>query len=183
MRYFACQVQTIINLCSLYLISNSWRPRWRPCLVTSQTSSSATTHKIYSCTSSSSVDQRLSTEVKIVSKYCNISKTLGRGPLPCNTVEIWICVYVQGLMKSLQQDFAVVMITDHAAWSGFNFWVWKWNPWVWPLKWKPLSSSIFPAVLFVVVYNVGLNVNEILKSSHSNVIATGHCKCCLYCSR
>ena len=47
MCYFACQIQTIINVCSLYLISNSWRPRWRPCLVTSQTSSSATTHKIY----------------------------------------------------------------------------------------------------------------------------------------
>ena len=47
MCYFACQVQTIINFCSLYLISNSWRPRWRPCLVTSQTSSSATTRKIY----------------------------------------------------------------------------------------------------------------------------------------
>ena len=84
----------------------------------------------YTATSSCSVDQRLSTEVKIVSKYCNISKTLGRGPLPCNTVEIWICMCVQGLMKSLQQDFAVVMITDHAAWGGFNFWVWKWNPWV-----------------------------------------------------
>ena len=47
MCYFACQVQTIINFCSLYLISNSWRPWWRPCLVTSQTSSSATKHKIY----------------------------------------------------------------------------------------------------------------------------------------
>ena len=46
-------------------------------------------------------DQRLSTEAKIVSKYCNISKTLGRGsntppPPPCTTVG-WICLYVRGL--------------------------------------------------------------------------------------
>ena len=45
---------------------------------------------------------RLSTEGKIVSKYCNISKTLWRGsiptpPAPCTTVGVWICVYVQGL--------------------------------------------------------------------------------------
>ena len=89
---------------------------------------------------------------------------------------IWICVYVRGLMKSLQRDFTVVKITDHAVCGGFNFWVWKWNPWVWPLKWKPLSSSIFPVVLFIVMYNVGVNVNEILKSSHSNIIAAGYCK-------
>ena len=59
-------------------------------------------------TSSCWVDQsrspsRLSTEGKIVSKYCNISKTLWRGsipippPAPCTTVGVWICVYVQGL--------------------------------------------------------------------------------------
>ena len=54
-------------------------------------------------TSSCREDQRLSTEVKIVSKYCNISKTLGRGsntpspPPPCTTVGVWICVYVPGL--------------------------------------------------------------------------------------
>ena len=48
--------------------------------------------------------QRLSTEGKIVSKYCNISKTLGRGsihlwPLPCTTLGVWICVYVRELSK------------------------------------------------------------------------------------
>ena len=55
-------------------------------------------------TSSCREDQRLSTEVKIVSKYCNISKTLGRGsntpsppPPPCTTGGVWICVYVPGL--------------------------------------------------------------------------------------
>ena len=52
-------------------------------------------------------DQWLSTEGKIVSKYCNISKTLGRGsitppppsPPPCITVVVWPCAYVRGLKK------------------------------------------------------------------------------------
>ena len=51
-------------------------------------------------------DQWLSTEGKIVSKYCNISKTLGRGsinppppPPPCITVGVWPCAYVWGLKK------------------------------------------------------------------------------------
>ena len=39
---------------------------------------------------------------KIVSKYCNISKTPGWGsihtPTPCTTVVVWICIYVRGLM-------------------------------------------------------------------------------------
>ena len=43
------------------------------------------------------------------------------GVPPSTTVGVWICVYVQGLMKSLQRDFAVVKITDHAACGGFNF--------------------------------------------------------------
>ena len=46
-------------------------------------------------------DQRLSTEVEIVLKYCNISKTLGRGSytprLVPATVGVWICVYIRGL--------------------------------------------------------------------------------------
>ena len=53
-------------------------------------------------TSSCREDQRLSTEGKIVSKYCNISKTLGRGsinPSPlCTTVGVWNCMYVRGLI-------------------------------------------------------------------------------------
>ena len=66
-------------------------------------------------TSSCWVDQsrspsRLSTEGKIVSKYCNISKTLWRGSIPtptapCTTVGVWICVYVQGL--TLLNSFAL----------------------------------------------------------------------------
>ena len=51
-------------------------------------------------TSSFWKDPRLSTEGKIVSKYCNISKTRGRGSNilpPCITVGVWICGYVRGL--------------------------------------------------------------------------------------
>ena len=51
-------------------------------------------------TSSFWKDQRLSTEGKIVSKCCNISKTWGRGSNtlpPCITVGVWICGYVRGL--------------------------------------------------------------------------------------
>ena len=45
-------------------------------------------------------DQRLSTEGKIVLKYCNISKTQGEvpsTPLPCTTVGVLLYVYFQGL--------------------------------------------------------------------------------------
>ena len=40
-----------------------------------------------------------SLEGKIVSKYCNISKSLG-GSIhpPCTTVGVWICMYVRGLI-------------------------------------------------------------------------------------
>ena len=61
--------------CGFNPISNSWlnprwQPRWRPFLATSKASSSATTRIIY-------LILRLSTQDKIVSKYWNISKTLG----------------------------------------------------------------------------------------------------------
>ena len=43
--YFTCEAQKIIVCSDFNLISNSWwNPRWRPLLVTSQASSSATTH-------------------------------------------------------------------------------------------------------------------------------------------
>ena len=52
-------------------------------------------------TSSCREDQRLCSEGKIVSKYCNILKTLGagRGSIhpPCSTVGVLICMYVRGL--------------------------------------------------------------------------------------
>ena len=55
-------------------------------------------------TSSCREYQRLSTEGKIVSKQCNISKTLVGGgggpstPPTCTTVGVWICMYVRGLI-------------------------------------------------------------------------------------
>ena len=62
------------------------------------------------CTYSCWEDQRLSTEGKVISKCCNISKTLGRcsikhpshpPPPPhlhvCTTVGVWSWVYVRGL--------------------------------------------------------------------------------------
>ena len=52
-------------------------------------------------------DQELSTEGKIVSKYCNISKNKGvhQPPPPpsCTTVGVWLCVYVRGLMNQTAQ--------------------------------------------------------------------------------
>ena len=44
-------------------------------------------------------DQRLSTEGKIVSKYCNLSKTQGGFPSTslCTTLGVWLCGYVRGL--------------------------------------------------------------------------------------
>ena len=51
-------------------------------------------------------DQWLSTEGKIFSKHCNISKTLGRGsinppspPPQCITVGVWPCAYVREFKK------------------------------------------------------------------------------------
>ena len=47
-------------------------------------------------------NQRISTEGKIVSKYCNRSKTLrGEGghqppPTTCTTIGVWLCMYVRG---------------------------------------------------------------------------------------
>ena len=50
-------------------------------------------------TSSCWEDQRLSSEGKIASKYCNISKSLGRRP-----ITTWICVYVWGLKYFLVKE-------------------------------------------------------------------------------
>ena len=67
--------------------------------MTSHASSSATINKIYL------ILLRRSSEGKIVSKYCNISKTLGRGsiyPPSCTMVGLWFCVYVRGLSGSFK---------------------------------------------------------------------------------
>ena len=120
MCYFACQVQTIINFCSLYLISNSWRPRWRPCLVTSQTSSSATTRKIYLMLSRrSKAFHRRQNCFEILQHI----KTLERGsinsppPLPrtCTTVGVWLCVYFRGLIFLRLNIFSSSSVTTQKS--------------------------------------------------------------------
>ena len=58
------------------------------------------------CTLSCREDQGLSTEGKIASKYCNISKNKGGSLTPppsCTTVGVWLCVYVWGLMNQTAQ--------------------------------------------------------------------------------
>ena len=47
------------------------------------------------CISSCREGQRLSTKSKIVSKYCNISKTQGRGSI--KLLALWLCLYFRGL--------------------------------------------------------------------------------------
>ena len=52
-------------------------------------------------TSTCQKDQRPSTKGRILSKYCNISKTPSTPhphPTPCTTVGVWTCVYVRGLI-------------------------------------------------------------------------------------
>ena len=55
-------------------------------------------------TSSCREDQGVSTEGKIVSKYCDISKTQRSFPPPRTTVGscvgLWLCVYVRGLKQT-----------------------------------------------------------------------------------
>ena len=94
----------IINCHCFYLISSSWKnARWLPCLVTSQTFSSATTHKY---TSSCREGQRLSTESKIEIRGGSINHTPTPPPLPphCTTVRVWLCVYVRGLSRRITSN-------------------------------------------------------------------------------
>ena len=58
-------------------------------------------------TSSCREDQMLSTKGKIVSKYCNISKTPGRGFIhpPLSQGRVWICMYVRGLSHICAHNF------------------------------------------------------------------------------
>ena len=85
------------------------------------------------CTSSCWEEQRLSTEGKIVWKYCNISKTAGRGsinppppPLPLYHGGGMNCVYVRGLRRRLS-----FMVEGHEDVS------------VWKMKGGPLGIKFF----------------------------------------
>ena len=48
-----------------------------------------------------------------------------------------------------------------AVQGGSNFWVCGWNPKVWPFKWKLLSSTDLPVVLFIMLYKVVLNFESV----------------------
>ena len=86
------------------------------------------------CTLSCWEEQRLSTEGKIVWKYCNISKTAGRGsitppplpPLPLYHSGGMNCVYVRGLRRRLS-----FMVEGHEDVS------------VWEMKGVPLGIKFF----------------------------------------
>ena len=87
---FTCEAEKIIINRDFNLISISW---WKSKMATIGDVTGLQQHHL---------DQRLSTEGKIVSKYCKLSwsKTLGRGsihPSPLHHAEIWICVCVRGL--------------------------------------------------------------------------------------
>ena len=59
-----------------------------------------------------------STKGKIISKYCNITKNLGRGPIntppplpPCTTVGVWVYAYVRGLWAAVERVLRIIFIT------------------------------------------------------------------------
>ena len=91
------------NLTSNSLQNPRWRLRWRPLLVTSQASSSATTHKIYLI---------LLTRTKafhcfeILQRIKNSRGGFHPPPHLYHSV-VWICVYVRGLIKIKHWDFHV----------------------------------------------------------------------------
>ena len=82
-------------------------------------------------------DQRLSTEGKIVSKYCNISKTQGGvfrpPPPPCTTVGVWLFVYVRGLKQLrwlVKTRHVHELCLSDWNWCDTSpcFWLWRWLP-------------------------------------------------------
>ena len=58
----------------------------------------------------------------------------------------------------------------YAVQGGSNFWVYGWNPMVWPFKWKLLSSTFLWYCLLCCTRWLSVtfeSVNEILKCDHS----------------
>ena len=99
--YFTREVQKIIIYRDFNLISNSWwDSRWRPLLVTSQASSSATTHKIYLILlRRSKAFHWRQNRFEILQHIKNSVEGFypPSSPTLCTTVGVWICVYVRGL--------------------------------------------------------------------------------------
>ena len=63
-------------------------------------------------------DQRLSAEGKIVSKYCHISKTRGRGSInpTCIMVGVWLSLYVRGLTLIRHDYFGRKLRSHESLW-------------------------------------------------------------------
>ena len=60
---------------------------------------------------------------------------------------------------------------NYAVQGGSNFWVCRWNPKMWPFKWKLLSSTfLWYCLLWCTRWSVVTfeSYNEILKCDHSN---------------
>ena len=92
---------------SFNLISKNprWRPRWRSLLVTSEVTSSATTHII--CLSLVKKIKGFPPKVKSFRNTATYKKFRRRGSIhpplpPCTTVGVWICLYVRGLKNELK---------------------------------------------------------------------------------
>ena len=66
-------------------------------------------------------------------------------------------------MKAFEQYFHVVLC--YAAEGGSNFQVCRWNPSVWPFKWKLLSSTVYNAVQGGSNFK---SLDETLVCDHSN---------------
>ena len=68
----------------------------------------------------------------------------------------------------------------YAVQGGSNFWVCRWNPKVWPFKWKLLSSTLL--VMFIILYKVARSLDEILQCDHSNEMKNWEKCCVLVCA-
>ena len=105
--------QKIINSRGFYLISNSWKnPRWRPYLMTSQASSSATTHKLYLILlRRSKAFHWRQNRFEILQRVKNAGEESYQPVPPRTTVGVWLCVYVRGFRW---KDFILFQVSFKA---------------------------------------------------------------------
>ena len=133
----------------LYLISKSshnlrWRPRWWQLLVTSQASSSATTHKIYLTLLRRSKDFHwMQNHLEILQHIKNFRERFHQRPppTPCTTMEVWICMYFRGLSLSRSTSESFLPAENTPILSKLVFVPCEFN---WPvisthISWPPVS--------------------------------------------
>ena len=60
-------------------------------------------------------------------------------------------------MKDTEQYFPVVLF-NYAVQGGSNFWVCGWNPFMWPFKWKILSSSFLWYCLLCIIWFISKSI-------------------------